>query len=105
MNHNEIMGWSGLREKVDRFAAVFLRDKGDLRHIQRRMEINMELCESDGLPYIEVWSEGHSLLTRFFSLICLGDFVSFYVALLRGVDPTPVEKIEYVKKRLSEESV
>jgi glucose/mannose-6-phosphate isomerase len=102
MNHNEIMGWQGLRVMGDRFTAVFLRDREDQPEVQRRMDITQELLESDGLPYVEVWSEGDSLLTRLFSLICLGDFMSYYVAILRGVDPTPVERIEYLKKRLNE---
>ncbi|MFQ6092559.1 MAG: bifunctional phosphoglucose/phosphomannose isomerase [bacterium] len=102
LNHNEIMGWQGLVQLETSFTVVILRDKGDLPQIQRRMEISRELIESDGLPVIEVWSQGDSPLARLFSLVCLGDFVSFYLAVLRGIDPTPVERIEYLKRRLVE---
>jgi glucose/mannose-6-phosphate isomerase len=34
------------------------------------------------------------------SLVLLGDLVSVYLAVLRGVDPTPVEEIEALKARL-----
>ena len=105
MNHNEIMGWQALRNMDDTFIAVFLRDSGDLLEVQKRMEICKELLESDGLPYVEVWSEGNSLLTRLFSLVYLGDFASFYLALLRGVDPTPVKRIDYLKERIEEMDV
>lgn len=105
MNHNEIMGWQGLREMGDRFTAVFLRDREDQPEVQRRMDVTMEFLESDGLSYTEVWSEGDALLTRLFSLICLGDFMSYYAALLRGVDPTPVDRIECLKTRLNEVDV
>jgi glucose/mannose-6-phosphate isomerase len=36
------------------------------------------------------------------SLIHFGDYVSFYLAMLNGVDPTPVETIVFLKRRLAE---
>ena len=36
------------------------------------------------------------------SLVMLGDLVSIYLALLDGVDPTPVEPIERLKERLGQ---
>jgi glucose/mannose-6-phosphate isomerase len=49
----------------------------------------------------EVWSEGDSLLSRLFSLIHLGDWVSFYLAIENNVDPTPVKKIDFLKNELT----
>jgi len=43
-----------------------------------------------------------SPLARVFSLVALGDHVSLYLALLRGVDPTPVEAIQRLKRRLGD---
>jgi glucose/mannose-6-phosphate isomerase len=45
-------------------------------------------------------SQGDSLLARMFSLIHLGDWVSYYLAVLNGVDPMPVPVIENLKKEL-----
>jgi glucose/mannose-6-phosphate isomerase len=39
-------------------------------------------------------------MEELFSLIMLGDFVSTYVGLLRGVDPTPVPVLSSLKDRL-----
>jgi glucose/mannose-6-phosphate isomerase len=36
-----------------------------------------------------------------FSLIYIGDFVSFYLAILYGIDPTPVEKVTFLKNELA----
>ena len=41
----------------------------------------------------EVWSQGEGELARMLSAVCIGDFISVYLALLRGVDPTPVKTI------------
>jgi len=32
--------------------------------------------------------------------LILGDFISVYLGLLNGVDPTPVKKIDYLKEQL-----
>ena len=51
---------------------------------------------------IEARSIGQTALERMFSLIQLGDFVSYYLAILHEVDPTPVEVIDMLKAALSE---
>jgi glucose/mannose-6-phosphate isomerase len=48
---------------------------------------------------------GDSRLERMFSLIQMGDFISYYLAVLNEVDPTPVEVIEDLKQRLIEAKV
>ena len=100
MNHNELVGW-GQRPQFDQgFQAIYLRDRQDHTRIQKRMEITRALIEKTSTLVIEAWSEGHSRLARLFSLIFLGDLVSVYVAILNGVDPTPVRKIDFLKEQL-----
>jgi glucose/mannose-6-phosphate isomerase len=48
-----------------------------------------------------VESEGNSLLTRIFSLVLLGDWTSYYLALMSNIDPTPVKVIDQVKEELA----
>jgi len=52
------------------------------------------------LKLFEVWSQGEGVLARMLSAVCIGDFASVYLALLRGVDPTPVETISLLKARM-----
>jgi glucose/mannose-6-phosphate isomerase len=84
------------------FTAVVLRDKEDHPQVKKRMEITKEILQKSGIEIEEVWSKGEGLLSRMFSLIYTGDFVSLYLAVLNGEDPTPVKRIEYLKKRLRE---
>ena len=44
---------------------------------------------------------GESPLAQVLSAIYLGDFVSYYLALLNGVDPSPVDPIATLKARLA----
>ncbi|UCF78623.1 MAG: bifunctional phosphoglucose/phosphomannose isomerase [Candidatus Eiseniibacteriota bacterium] len=102
LNHNEIEGWLGLRSLHAPAQIVTLRDSSEHPRVSKRIGITLELIRTDGCGTLEVWSEGESLLARIFSLIYLGDFASIYLAFLRGEDPTPVARIQELKRRLSE---
>ncbi len=101
MNHNEIVGWCHPQEMLKNFVAVFLRDREEHPRVQIRMKITQDLIEKQGAKVVQVWSEGQSLLARIFSLIYKGDFASFYLAILYGVDPTAVKVIDYLKGELA----
>jgi glucose/mannose-6-phosphate isomerase len=101
MNHNELVGWEVLRDQMREMQVIFLRDRSDHPRVQRRIDITRDLLR-DRTPHVtEVWSQGRSLLARIFSLIVLGDWSSFYLSLLHGVDPTPVLAIDYLKTELA----
>ncbi len=100
MNHNELVGWKALGEQMREFQVILLRDRGDHPRVQTRINITKEVLAGQTAHITEIWSEGRSLLARMFSLICLGDWVSFYLAVLHGEDPTPIAVIEYLKDSL-----
>jgi hypothetical protein len=49
-----------------------------------------------------VWSQGKSELAKMLSTICIGDFTSVYLAILRKVDPTPVKTIALLKDKMKQ---
>lgn len=101
MNHNELVGWKVLRDHMAEMQVVFLRDKADHKRVQVRMEITKSIVHEHTSRITEVWSEGTSLLARMFSLVHLGDWVSFHLAMLNAVDPMPVQVIDHLKAELS----
>ena len=101
LDHNEIVGWEVLKDPMKEIHVVILRDNEDNPRIQLRMDITKEIIRDFADGITEVRSEGKSVLTRMFSLLYLGDWVSFYLAILNGVDPTPVKKIDFLKNELA----
>ncbi len=101
MNHNELVGWNVLRDQMKEMQVFFLRDKGDHRRIALRMDLTGGILAQYTPHITELRSEGDSLLARMFSLIALGDWTSFYLAILNGQDPTPVKVIDYLKAELA----
>ena len=96
MNHNEIAGYKSMDHK---FSVVMIQDKNDNDRIKKRRDICKEIME-EYVEVEEVETQGESLLARMFSAIYLGDYVSYYMALWNRVDPSPVDIIEGMKKKL-----
>lgn len=104
MNHNELVGWQNPKELLKKTAVFFLRDQLDHKRIQVRMNLSHSIIERSAGKTIEIYSQGKGLLARMFSLIHLGDWVSFYLSCLYQVDPTPVEVIQHLKSELAKSS-
>jgi glucose/mannose-6-phosphate isomerase len=102
MNHNEIVGWQENSEFLRYFAAIFLTDNEDNPRVLKRIEITKQLIEPYRGIEIDVSAEGNTRLERLFDLIYLGDWISFYLAILYKINPTPVEKINILKNKLTE---
>ena len=98
LNHNEIVGWEKAGELAKFFSTIFIRDKRETNEIRSRIETTKTLIPSDSKMF-EVWSQGKSSLARMLSTVCIADFTSVYLAILRGVDPTPVESINVLKEK------
>ncbi|MDP1808509.1 MAG: bifunctional phosphoglucose/phosphomannose isomerase [Actinomycetota bacterium] len=101
LDHNEITGWQCLEDISRRFHLIFLRDAEEHPQVKKRVEVTRDLIIDQFCGADEFWSSGASKLARLLSLVYLGDFTSAYLALLNGVDPSPVERIELLKKRLA----
>lgn len=101
LNHNEIVGFEVPKELLSHLAVVILRDQGDSPQIQKRMAITRQIIEKQVQEVLEVSSQGQSFLARFYSLVYLGDYTSVYLAHEYGINPTPVQVIDYLKSELA----
>jgi glucose/mannose-6-phosphate isomerase len=104
LNHNEVVGWrrGGLEEIQRRVVILSLEDKDDPEMTRLQTDIGIGIKEPLADLIIRLDGGGGGRLSRMVSLLSLGDFVSVYLALLYGVDPTPVENIDFLKKRIQE---
>lgn len=101
MNHNELVGWKVGTDIMQRMHVVFLRDVGTHKRVGIREDITKRIVAEYASSVTEIWSEGRLLLARLFSLIYLGDWVSYYLAVMNNQDPTPVKAIDYLKSELA----
>lgn len=101
MNHNELVGWKNPQELLEDTVVVVLRSKLDHPRNAIRMDICRDLFGEYADAVIEVKAEGKSHLAQLFFLLHLGDWVSYYLALLNKEEPTPVAVIDYLKGELA----
>lgn len=103
LNHNEIVGWTGLTEVSKKtFYLVHLRDADENPRVGLRFEITRDLVGDNVAGMTELHSEGVSGLARLFSLVFVTQLASIYIGLAREVDPGPVAVIQELKSRLAD---
>jgi len=101
-NHNDIIGWTGDAENAKHFSCLLFRDSHEESiYMKTRLDFMKVLFEDVAHVVKEVRPEGKSRLARMLYCMNLGDFVSCYLAFLRGQDPTPIDAITELKNRLS----
>jgi glucose/mannose-6-phosphate isomerase len=100
LDHNEIAGWDGA-VSLGPFSAVFLDDSDLHPRIRQRIELTRGLIAARGAPTFRVESVGETRTERVISLVLLGDLVSLYLAVLRAVDPGPVDLIAHLRSALN----
>ncbi len=99
MNHNELVGWS---EKLDDHAVIFLRNNSDHNRNQHRIDINKVIVNGYTSTVIEVWADGKNELENTMYIIHLVDWISYFLAEMKGVDIMDIQVIDFLKKKLSE---
>lgn len=98
-NHNEFIGWSS--HPVEKpFAVVEIRSTLEHERTQKRFEVSERLLSGMRPSPIVVTPRGDTLLKQLAWSFALGDFVSIYMGILNGVNPTPVELVEKLKQEL-----
>ncbi len=99
INHNQIVGWLEGSD-LSKFVPVFLRDLSDEGMMRDIVNATVEIFRDKQLDPIVVDLDGGDHFRNMMMGVILGDFISFYLAMLKGIDPTPVASIKELKKRL-----
>lgn len=97
LNHNEMVGWTLPQGK---FITLLLSDADTHPRILKRFEVTAKLLREKGIEVETIRMEGETVFSKIFISILLGDFTSYYLALEYGVNPTPVDMVEELKKML-----
>ena len=101
-NHNEIIGWSLNPEVAKYFTCILFRDpESESIYMSKRLDFMKKLFSDLSKNVIEIHAHGKKRLAKMMYLLYLGDFISCYLAIIRKIDPTPVDAIMELKNELS----
>ena len=99
-NHNEFIGWTEQPEKKP-YAVVEIRSNLEHERVQKRFVVSEKLLSGKRPAPNVVVPVGDTHLQQLLWASNFCDFVSVYVAILNGVDPTPVALVEKLKQELN----
>lgn len=100
LNHNEMVGFPRLAGGRNKFSVVMLKDSADHPRIKKRMELLVFLAKKYRVPAYTIDIGNERIYNKVFDTLLLGDWISYYLAILNKVDPTPVAIVEELKKRM-----
>lgn len=97
MLHNEVQGWHMLRDGfADSISFVLLRGREAEDEAEQFNRLTSLIRQRGGRVY-EIPLNSRTRLASILATIYYCDYVSFYLAIARGVDPTPVDTIQSLK--------
>jgi len=100
LNHNEIVGWAECIQR-SKCRPVFLCENETPDAVRSMMHESIDIMRASGIDPVTVTIEGRTALERSLKAVMLGDYVSMFLAAMKGVDPMDVASIKSFKKRLA----
>ncbi len=99
LNHNEILGWEGYKTQMN-FKLINILDEDYHLQVKKRYDLTSEMVRKAGAEIIDVVSHEANAKLRLIDMIYLGDWTTYYYAVMRGFDPTSIDSINYLKAHL-----
>ena len=104
LNHNAVAGYEFPTALAQKMHVLLLSSELYRPRLRLRLQVTREILDQRRIANEAVQVQGESRLAQALWAIHFGDYVSYYLAALRGVDPTPVSAIAYLKERLAQVS-
>ena len=97
-SHNGIVAWNENKT----LQPILIKGKDDHIRTKERWNIIKEFFNTKDLQFFEINSVDGNILSKIINLIYVTDFATIYLSILENIDPSPVEAIDFVKKRLKD---
>ena len=101
LNHNAVVGFPNPAIAREALRVLLLRSDRDNQRHKMRFDVTSELLDRAQIVHRTLAFPGQSMLSEVLQLAYFTDYVSFYLALLNGVDPSEVRSIDYLKDQLA----
>lgn len=101
-DHNTLAGTLNPSETLNmRTMTMFLRAPSDHPRNRLRSDLTRQAFMLEGMNTDSVDARGESTLAHMWTLILFGDYMTYYLAMAYGVDPTPIEALVSFKNSMS----
>ncbi len=100
MNHNEVVAYLKGTGWGERCAIVLLEDRSCTENVLKRIDVTCRIAEATGWSAVVLRPEGEHAVNRMLEMTACGDWLSYWMAVGAGIDPTPIEPIDKLKAAL-----
>jgi glucose/mannose-6-phosphate isomerase len=101
LNHNAIVGYEHPTEFLKTAHVIVLDGSHLSTRMRTRMDVTEHLMDRYGVSHERCVAPTGGLLAETVSLVALGDYVSYYLALINHADPTVIDPINHLKHALA----
>lgn len=98
--HNSVETFNTPAERLPEPSVLVLRPNMENNALQNRYRVVTQLLTQSSIPYRVLGPVQEDPLAQMLTMLALGDYVSYYLAILHGVDPSPIPAIIQGKKLL-----
>ena len=102
VNHNTLAGILNPASIYPQMMVLFLKASANHQRNQLRSDLTRQIFMLEGIGTDTIEARGDTPLEQLWTAVHLGDYVAYYLAMVYGVDPTPVEAIEGFKVDLQQ---
>jgi len=100
LNHHLLEGLANPKSNAKNLLFLFLNSNLYNLKIRKRVEVTKEVVGKNGVEVLEFKPESGSKIEQSFEVLIFGSWLSFYLAILNGVDPAQIPWVDYLKERL-----
>ena len=100
--HNTVVGYDQPDTLRDHHYMVFLEGSSDNKRNVRRARLSREMLDAVAISNQRIMFDQDGRFAQACAAIALGDYVSFYLAMLYGIDPSATPVLTVVKETLAE---
>lgn len=101
LNHHLMEGLKNPKDK--NLAILFLDSNLYPEIIQKRIKLTKDVVSKNGVPYFEYEAVGETKLSQSLNVLSFGGYLTLYLALLYGLDPSLIPWVDFFKENLHKE--
>ncbi len=81
---------------------LFIESKNYYERVIKRYAITQDIVKQNGYGFDVYRTQSHDRNEEVFEILVLGSYVSFYMAILHGINPSPIPWVDYFKQKLAD---
>ncbi len=103
LDHNTLAGTICPPEMLEKLVVLFIRGEAELPRNGLRSELSRMEFMQQGIATDVYLAKGTTAMEQMWTAIHFGDYMTYYLALLYGIDPTPIVAMENLKVSLKQQ--